>query len=102
MTTTVLKPVITEKSMRLAGSGIYMFNVSMSANKPLVAQAVKEQFKVDPIQVRIAITKGKVKKLKGITGKRKDSKRAFVTLKKGQKISVFEVNEEKKDKKEKK
>lgn len=96
MIAVVLKPVITEKSMRLAGSGIYMFNVSMSANKPLVAQAVKEQFKVDATQVRIAITKGKVKKLKGITGKRKDSKRAFVTVKKGQKISVFEITEEEK------
>ncbi|TXI90494.1 MAG: 50S ribosomal protein L23 [Chryseobacterium sp.] len=96
MIAVVLKPVITEKSMRLAASGTYMFNVSMDANKPRVAQAVKEQFKVDATQVRIAITKGKVKKLKGITGKRKDTKRAFVTVKKGQKISVFEITEEEK------
>ena len=96
MTTVVLKPVITEKSMRLAGSGIYLFNVSMSANKPLVAKAVKEQFKVDAIKVRIAITKGKIKKVKGVTGKRKDNKRAYVTVKKGQKISVFDITEEEK------
>lgn len=96
MINVVLKPVITEKSMRLAASGTYMFNVSMSANKPLVAQAVKEQFKVDATQVRIAITKGKVKRLKGVAGKRKDSKRAFVTVKKGQKIGVFEITQEEK------
>lgn len=96
MISVVLKPVITEKSMRLAASGTYMFNIGMSANKPMVAQAVKEQFKVDATKVRIAITKGKVKKLKGVTGKRKDSKRAFVTVKKGQKISVFEITQEEK------
>ena len=64
MTLITLKPVISEKSMQLAATSTYMFDVSPSANKPLVAKAVKEQFKVDVIQVRIAIIKGKVKKFK--------------------------------------
>jgi large subunit ribosomal protein L23 len=97
MTLITLKPVISEKSMQLATTSTYMFDVSPSANKPLVAKAVKEQFKVDVIQVRIAIIKGKVKKFKGVVGRRKDNKRAYVTIKKGQKISVFDVaGEEKK------
>jgi large subunit ribosomal protein L23 len=91
-----IKPVITEKSMRLAGTGIYMFEVSKAANKPLVAAAIKGQFKVEPTDVRISVLKGKTKTLKGVTGKRTDKKRAFVTLKKGQKISVFDAEEEKK------
>lgn len=94
MTTVVLKPVITEKSMNMAANGVYMFDVSSRANKPLVATAVKEQFKVDATQVRILIIKGKVKKFKGISGQRKDKKRAYVTVKKGQKIAVFDINEE--------
>jgi large subunit ribosomal protein L23 len=96
MIAVVLKPVITEKSMRLAANGTYMFNVNMDANKLRIAKAVKEQFKVDVTQVRIAVIKGKVKRLKGIVGKRKDIKRAFVTVKKGQKISAFEFGEEEK------
>ncbi len=94
MTTVVLKPVITEKSMNMAANGVYMFDVSPRANKPLVATAVKEQFKVDATQVRILIIKGKVKKFKGVEGQRKDKKRAYVTVKKGQKIAVFDINEE--------
>jgi len=96
MIAVTLKPVITEKSMNLASKGTYMFDVNARANKPLVAKAVKEQFKVDVIQVRIAITKGKIKKLKGVEGQRKDNKRAFVTLKKGQTIPVFEISTEEK------
>ena len=100
MIAVTLKPVITEKSMNFASKGTYMFDVSARANKPLVAQAVKEQFKVDVTQVRISITKGKIKKFKGIEGQRKDNKRAFVTIKKGQTISVFDISNE--DKEEKK
>ncbi len=95
----VIKPVITEKSMRLAGAGTYMFDVSSYANKVTVAEAVKAQFKVDPTEVRTTILKGKVKQLKGIKGTRKDKKRAYVTVKKGQTISAFDSEPEKKEKK---
>lgn len=94
MIAVVLKPIITEKSMRLASIGTYMFDISSSANKPLVAKAVKEQFKVDATQVRIAVLKGKAKRVKGINGKRRDTKRAYVTLKKGQAIKEFEISAE--------
>ncbi len=96
MTIVTLKPVITEKSMSMAAKGVYLFDVNARANKPLIATAVKNQFKVDAAQVRILIIKGKVKKFKGISGQRADKKRAYVTVKKGQKISVFDISEEKK------
>ena len=96
MINVTLKPVITEKSMNLASKGVYMFDVNSKANKPLVAKAVKEQFKVDAEAVRISITKGKIKRFKGVEGQRKDNKRAYVTVKKGQKISVFETQAEEK------
>lgn len=96
MVAVTMKPIITEKSMRLASSGTYMFDVNPTANKPMIVKAAKEQFKVDAINVRISILKGKEKRLKGIVGTRSDRKRAYVTVKKGQKISVFEITEEEK------
>ena len=66
MINVTLKPVITEKSMNLASKGVYMFDVNSKANKPLVAKAVKEQFKVDAEAARISITKGKIKRFKEI------------------------------------
>lgn len=91
-----LKPVITEKSMNLAAKGVYLFDINQAANKPLVAKAVKDQFKVEVAMVRISITKGKIKRFKGVVGQLKDHKRAFVTVKKGQKIAVFDVQSEEK------
>jgi len=96
MIAVTLKPVITEKSMNLASKGVYMFDVNPRANKPLVAKAVKEQFKVDATKVRMAITKGKIKRFRGVEGQRNDSKVAYVTVKKGQKISAFETQAEEK------
>ncbi|MSR68494.1 50S ribosomal protein L23 [Candidatus Saccharibacteria bacterium] len=93
MSIVALKPVITEKSMNLAARGVYMFDVSLATNKLMVAKAIKEQFKVDAIQVRAMIIKGKVKKFKGVVGKRKDKKRVYITVKKGQKIGVFNISD---------
>ncbi|MEI8073010.1 MAG: 50S ribosomal protein L23 [Candidatus Saccharibacteria bacterium] len=86
----ILKPIISEKSISLAGTGTYMFEVPLSANKLMVTDAVSKSFKVDVINVRTSVLKGKVKKFKGQSGTRKNVKRAFVTVKDGQKISIFE------------
>ena len=85
-----LKPVVTEKSMLLATNGTYMFEVSRSANKLMVADAVAKQFKVEVKDVRISNLKGKTLRFRGKKGSRADKKRAFVSLKKGQKITIFE------------
>lgn len=91
----ILKPVISEKSMNLAARNTYMFEVPLTTNKIEVARAVKETFKVDPVTVRTAVTKGKVKQLRGIKGQRSSIKKAFVTIKKGQSIKAFETEAEK-------
>lgn len=84
----------------MAGAGVYMFEANKAANKLEIAAEVTKLFKVDVIKVRTMVLKGKTKRFKNITGKRSDKKRAYVTLKDGQKISVFDAEE--KDKKEKK
>lgn len=90
MNSMLIKPIITEKSMNQASTGTYMFEVPKNANKITIKSAVNKQFKVEVVDVRISVLKGKIKKFRGHTGKRIDKKRAYVTIKKGQKIDAFE------------
>lgn len=76
--------------MHMAATGTYMFEVPKNTNKMTVASSVAKNFKVEVDKVRISVLKGKIKKFKGMTGKRVDKKRAFVKLKSGQKITIFE------------
>jgi len=91
----IKKPIISEKSFSLAGAGVYVFLVTNSANKKIVAEQVHQMYKVDVQEVRIINIPGKVKRVGKRFGKRGDIKKALVKLKKGQKILLFE--EEKKD-----
>lgn len=104
MSQLILVPRITEKTLLAAAGGLYTFTVPMTANKIEIARAVKDQFKVDAVDVRISIHKGKVKKFKQITGRRVDVKKAYIQVAKGQKIAVFDLGQEedKSDKKAKK
>ena len=93
----IKKPVISEKSFSLAGAGVYVFLVTNSANKKIVAEQVHQMYKVDVQEVRIINIPGKVKRVGKRFGKRSDIKKALVKVKKGQKILIFE--EEKRDSK---
>lgn len=95
----ILKPIISEKSFALAATGVYVFQVAPNANKAVVATQVHEQYKVDVIEVNIINIPGKVKKVGKKTGKRSDIKKALVKVKAGQKIAIFETEEDEKDKK---
>jgi large subunit ribosomal protein L23 len=85
-----LAPRISEKAIALAENGTYVFDVPTSANKVEIAKAVAEAFKVEVADVNIMIVKGKLKRFKRMLGRQKDVKKALVTLKKGQKIALFE------------
>jgi len=96
----VIKDVlITEKSLALASRGCYVFLVDEKSNKMQIAQAVKEQFGVLPVSVNIAVLPRKSISRGKVSGKRTLRKKAFVTLKKGQKIDILEFakTEEKKE-----
>lgn len=99
----LLKPVITEKSMRLAQSGQFTFNVTLSATKNSVASAISNLFKVDVVNVNIIKLKAKTRR----SGKRRlpslspSKKKAIVTLKSGQMIEYFELPKEKSKKNKK-
>ena len=86
----VLSPRITEKAIALAEMGIYVFDVPSSTNKIEITKAVEAAFKVDVTDVNIIVAKGKVKRFRQELGRRADTKKAMVKLKKGQTISLFE------------
>lgn len=85
------RPLITEKSVSGAADGKYTFRVSKTANKIEIAKAVEEVFNVKVDNVNTLTVKGKKKRVgKHPEGKTADWKKAFVTLKPGFKIEIFE------------
>lgn len=87
----VKRPLITEKSMGLAGLGKYAFEVDIESNKIEIAEAVHQIFSVDVVKVNTLRVKGKTKRMGRFpAGKTADWKKAYVTIKPGQRIEVFE------------
>ena len=86
----IKRPLITEKGMTIAPMGKYAFEVDVKANKIEIAQAVEKIFTVSVTKVNTLRVKGKSKRLGGFEGKTGDWKKAYVTLKAGQRIEIFE------------
>ena len=84
----IRKPIITEKATMASEHGGVVFEVSMDATKPQIKEAVETLFNVKVKAVNTTITKGKVKKFKGRPGRRRDVKKAYVTLVEGSTIDV--------------
>ena len=84
----IRKPIITEKSTMASEHGAVVFEVAIDAAKPEIKAAVEGLFGVKVKAVNTTITKGKVKRFRGQLGKRKDVKKAYVTLEEGNTIDV--------------
>ena len=84
----IRKPVITEKATMASEANAVVFEVAIDANKPMIKEAVEALFNVKVKAVNTTVTKGKVKRFRGIMGKRKDVKKAYVTLEEGNTIDV--------------
>lgn len=84
------KPLITEKSTSLIEDNKYTFQVDPKANKTEIKQAVENIFKVKVEKVNTMNVKGRKKRVRNIPGMTSDTKKAIVTLKKGDKIEIFE------------
>ncbi len=103
-----LKPRLSEKSYGLSQvRNTYVFDVPAGSTKQSVARAVGAQYEVSVINVNIANISGKSKRTflnrrgKFVRGKRNDIKKAFVTLKVGDKLPIFAAEEEQAAKAEK-
>ena len=84
----ILSPVVSEKSYSLIDEGKYTFVVDPRANKTEIKLAIEKIFRVEVGSVNTLNRKGKTRRTKFGTGKRKDTKRAIVTLKSGS-IDIF-------------
>lgn len=88
----IIEPVVSEKSYDLIEhQNTYTFLVDPRSNKTEVKQAVQAIFAVDVLRVNTQNRQGKVKRTGYQIGKRKNVKRALVTLAEGQSIDLFGV-----------
>ncbi len=86
----ILKPVISEKSYGLLEKSKYTFVVAPGANKTEIKIAIEKIFGVQVVSVNTLNRPGKRKRTKFGYGKRKDTKRAIVTLSAASKsIEIF-------------
>jgi len=85
---TLVRPVITEKSMMVSENGKVTFMVPLSASKDDIKSAVESIFNVKVERVNTIRQFGKTKFFRGRKGARSDYKKALVTLAKGQNIDV--------------
>jgi len=84
-------PLITEKStIQKELNNQLTFEVDRRANRVEIRHAVEKVFDVRVKQVRTMQIKGKVKRVGRTLGKRRDWKKAVVTLAKGENIEFFE------------
>jgi len=91
LTRVIVRPIVTEKSTDLGEHDKYVFEVATEANKNEVKQAVERFFGVKVLDVRTLNVKGKPKRLGRHMGRRKDWKKAIVTVRSGDKIDLFDT-----------
>ncbi len=84
----IRSPLVTEKSTMASENSQVVFQVSMSATKPDIKEAVERLFGVKVLAVNTLIRKGKTKRFKGVKGHQSDFKKAIVTLAAGQTIDI--------------
>ena len=84
----VFVPVVSEKSYALLDDGKYTFEVDPRSNKTEIKQAIEVIFNVKVASINTINRVGKTRRTKFGLGKRKDTKRAIVTLKSGT-IDIF-------------
>ena len=85
----LLAPVISEKSYGLLDENKYTFIVRPDANKTQIKIAVEQVFNVTVLDVNTLNRQGKRKRTRQWFGRRKDTKRAIVSLAPGDRIEIF-------------
>ncbi len=97
LSTIIIAPIITEQSMADAQRGKFTFKVEKDADKNFIKKAVEKKFAVHVVGVTTQIRKGQKKRF----GPKREEvkmgvwKKAIVTVKKGEKIDLFDLGEQK-------
>ena len=86
----VRRPIVTEKGhTKKEAENTLCFEVHPDANKLQIKAAIEKLFKVKVAEVRTAIFEGKLRRRGRYAGYRSDWKKAYVRLKKGQKMPEY-------------
>ena len=87
----IRRPLDTEKLDRMRDrENKFAFEIDLKANKTEIKQAVEALFKVKVIDIKTQIIRGKMRRIGKSSGMRSNWKKAIVTLKDGDAISIFE------------
>lgn len=90
LTDVIRRPLITEKtSIQREDGRTIVFQVSVGANKIQIRQAIEQLLGSKVDRIRTSIVHGKVKRQGRYAGRRPDWKKAYVTLREGQKLPEF-------------
>ena len=90
LTDIIRRPLITEKTTVLREDGkTLVFQVALGANKIDIKRAVEQLFGSKVQSVRTSLAHGKVKRQGRFEGRRSDWKKAYVTLRDGEKLPDF-------------
>ena len=85
----LIAPVVSEKSYGLLDNNKYTFIVHPDANKTEIKIAVEKVFNVKVTAVNTLNRQGKARRTRTGVGRRKDTKRAIVSLAEGHRIDIF-------------
>lgn len=90
----LIKPLVTEKSSQVTEKeNKYVFIVEKTATKDQIKQAVQTYFNVEVVAVNTSITPGKLKtkmtKKGAVTGRKSAAKKAYITVKEGNTIDIY-------------
>ncbi len=86
----ILYPLLTEKSNISKEKDKYIFKVLLQSNKKEIMNAIEALFKVRPLSCNVMNVRGKKKRQGKAVGRTSRYKKAIVSLKKGDSISIFE------------
>ena len=90
LTDIIRRPLITEKtSIQREDGRTIVFEVARDANKVEIRQAIEKLLGARVDTIRTSIVHGKIKRQGRYAGKRPDWKKAYVTLREGQKMPEF-------------
>ncbi|MBT4349880.1 50S ribosomal protein L23 [bacterium] len=86
----LVRPIISEKATLANSISKYIFEVAVTANKIEVKKAIEEVYGVSPKAIHMINARGKFVRFGRKTGHTKNTKKAIVTLKKGDSITIYE------------
>ena len=89
LSTTLRMPHITEKATISSEKSVYVFKVSSTSSKGEIKKAFQTKYKVNPIKVSTVTIPAKSVFSRGKSGMKSGYKKAYIYLKKGEKIDIM-------------